>query len=175
VDGWRRGPHSRLDPATEKVLGADDYLSVYLSQSGQTAPVELFLAWYKSQDNGGVHSPEICLPGGGWEIAKLEQIASPVKSPDGAEFTLNRAIIQKGTSRMLVYYWYEQRGIRTSSMYQAKLQLMIGKLLYGRNDSAIVRLITPIEKDGGEVGAEMRLHDGLAAILEPLPRFIPGI
>lgn len=175
IGEWRRGPHSRLDPATEQILAADDYLSVNMSQSGQAASVELFMAWYKDQDNGGVHSPEVCLPGGGWEIAKLEQIESPVKSSNGEQFTLNRAIIQKGVNRMLVYYWYEQRGTRTSSMYEAKLQLMLGKFLYGRNDSAIVRLVTPIEQGDGESGAEMRLQEGLAAVLKPLPRFIPGI
>lgn len=175
VGEWHRGPHSQLDPATENVLAADDYLSVYLTQKGQAAPVDLFMAWYKNQDSGGVHSPEVCLPGGGWEIAKLEQIESPVKNSAGESFTLNRAIIQKGVNRMLVYYWYEQLGTRTSSMYEAKLQLMLGKFLYGRNDSAIIRLVTAIGPDDGEAGAEMRLKDGLAAVLKPLPRFIPGI
>lgn len=175
VGEWRRSPHSQLDIATEQVLGADDYLSAYLSKSGQAVPVDLFMAWYKNQDRGGVHSPEVCLPGGGWEIAKLDQIESPVKNSAGEKFTLNRAIIQKGVNRMLVYYWYEQRGTRTSSMYEAKLQLMLGKFLYGRNDSAIVRLVTTIEQGDGEAGAEMRLQDGMAAVLKPLPRFIPGI
>ena len=176
IGDWRRGPHSELDPATAKVLGADDYLSATMGKSAQESTVELFIAWYENQADGGVHSPEVCLPGGGWEIAKLEQIESPVKSSAGEVFTLNRAIIQQGVNRMLVYFWYEQRGTRTSSMYKAKLQLMLGKFLDGRNDSAIVRLITPIgPDDGGVAGAELRLQDGLAAVLKPLPRFIPGM
>jgi exosortase/archaeosortase family protein len=35
--------------------------------------VGLFMAWYEDQSQGGVHSPEICLPGAGWEIAWLER------------------------------------------------------------------------------------------------------
>jgi EpsI family protein len=62
--------------------------------------VDLFIAWYADQYTGGVHSPEVCLPGGGWEIADLQHIAAPAAA--GASFTLNRAIIQKGTSRMPV-------------------------------------------------------------------------
>ena len=175
VGEWRVGAHTRLDPATEAVLAADDYISTDLMQRGMAAPVELFVAWYKNQDHGGVHSPEICLPAGGWEIAALEQIDSPLPNAAGEGFTLNRAVIQKGTSRMLVYYWYEQRGMGTASMNEAKLQLMLGKFMDGRNDSAIVRLITPIRIGETMSDAEARLTDALQGVLTPLPRFVPGV
>ena len=42
-------------------------------EGGQAQPVGFFTAWYEDQSQGGVHSPEICLPGGGWEIAWLER------------------------------------------------------------------------------------------------------
>lgn len=99
-----------------------------------------------------------------------------MREPRGAgqTFTLNRAIIQKGVDRMLVYYWYDQRGVRTASMYQAKLQLMLGRLVNGRDDSAIVRLITPIGPKEDVSVAEARLVDSMNALLTPLPRFVPG-
>lgn len=175
VGEWRIGSHSRLDAATESILAANDYLSVQMTRSGPAEPpVELFMAWYENQNQGGVHSPEVCLPGAGWEIAELDRIGAPFPNAAGEPFTLNRAIIQKGVSRMLVYYWYEQRGVGTASMSEAKLQLMLGKFLEGRDDSAIVRLITPIGPDENEAVAERRLQDGLQAVLKPLPRFMPG-
>ena len=50
-------------------LGADDYHQVTLVSADQEIPVGLFMAWYADQTQGGVHSPEVCLPGSGWEIA----------------------------------------------------------------------------------------------------------
>ena len=84
------------------------------------------------------------------------QVPSPVTSLDGSEFTLNRAIIQKGVNRMLVYYWYDQQGVRTASMFEAKMQLMLARFRDGRDDSAIVRLITPIDPEEGIEAAEAR-------------------
>ena len=170
---WEAGPQRVLDPQTEQVLAADDYHSVSLSRADGTVPVDLFMAWYKDQMTGGTHDPEVCLPGGGWEIADLKQIeATPAV---GAPFTLNRAIIQKGLDRMLVYYWFEQQGNRTGSGFSAKMQLMLGKITNGRNDSAIVRLITTIDPNEGEAAAEARLQDAMDGVLGALPRFIPPL
>ncbi|WP_074736806.1 VPLPA-CTERM-specific exosortase XrtD [Ruegeria halocynthiae] len=173
IDGWQAGHQRALDPVIEQVLGADDYYSAEIRQFGDQAPVDLFMAWYRDQNDGGVHSPEVCLPGAGWEIAQLNKIDAPV-SPEMA-FSLNRAIIQKGTTRMLVYFWFEQQSQRTSSGLKAKLLLLAGKVRYGRNDSAIVRLITPISSndDEGMIQAENRLNEATRSILPQLPRFIP--
>lgn len=176
VGDWNTGQPVPLEPDVEAVLAADDYLSVSLRAQEAQAPVDLFLAWYSNQDKGGVHSPEVCLPGAGWEIAKLESISFPEATGAGpGAGTLNRAIIQKGVDRMLVYFWYEQQSVRTASMFQAKLQLMLGKVRNGRNDSAIVRLITPIGPEESQAAAEERLISATRGLLAPLPRFIPGV
>ena len=181
LDDWQAGPPRAFDPAIERVLAADDYHSVALTRPDEPVSVDLFIAWYKDQMTGGAHSPEVCLPGAGWEIAALDQIAAT--GPDGAPFMLNRALIQNGADRMLVYYWFEQQGRRTASGFSAKLQLMLGKITNGRSDSALVRLITAIPRTPGDVGAgeaalaaaEARLQDAMSATLSPLPRFVPGL
>lgn len=175
VGTWSSGPQFSLDPAIERVLRADDYLSLNLNNPSAIEQVELFIAWYEDQSQGGVHSPEVCLPGAGWEIAKLEQIEATPPTGFGETFDLNRAVIQKGVNRMLVYYWYEQQGQRTASMFTAKLQLMQGKLTNGRNDSAIVRLTTDMLPGESIADAELRLQDSLQSVLTKLPRFIPGL
>lgn len=179
--GWQSGPPRAFDPAIERVLAADDYHSVALTRAGEPAPVDLFIAWYKDQMTGGAHSPEVCLPGAGWEIASLGQITAT--GPDGLPFTLNRALIQNGADRMLVYYWFEQQGQRTASGFAAKWQLTLGKITNGRGDSALVRLITSLPPTEGDaaagqaalVAAEARLKGAMAATLVPLPRFVPGL
>lgn len=171
LDDWQSSFGQRLDPETERVLAADDYHMVTLVKEGAT--VDFFMAWYKDQMTGGTHSPTICLPAGGWEIAALEQVSSP-EGVAGGPFTLNRALIQKGLDRMMVYYWYDQQGVRTASSYRAKLVMTLSRVQTGRSDGAIVRLITPIAPGESDATAEARLQDALRAVVEPLPRFLPG-
>lgn len=173
VEGWTIASQQRLDPEVAQVLAADDYLSVSLTKPGDKAPVDLFVAWYKDQMTGGTHSPTICLPSAGWEIAGLTTIPSPADVAGGA-FTLNRTVIQKGMSRMLVYYWYDQQGVRMASSYKSRLLMTMTKVTEGRSDGAIVRLITPIANGETEAAAELRLQDSLRALAPTLPRFLPG-
>lgn len=174
LGSWRASPPQQLDPQTAKVLAADDYLSVSLVKPGERQPVDLFMAWYKDQMTGGTHSPTICLPSAGWEIAGLRSVAAP-EGVAGAPFTLNRTVIQKGMARMLVYYWYDQQGTRTASSYYAKLLMTLSKVGRGRSDGAIVRLITPIAPGETEAVAEARLQEAMKAVVVPLPRFLPGL
>jgi len=171
---WTAGPAQRLDPATEKVLAADDYHSVSLARAGAAAPTDLFIAWYRDQMTGGTHSPTVCLPGAGWEIASLEAIDAPADMAGATPFTLNRAVIQKGLDRMMVYYWYDQQGVRTASSYYAKLLITVAKVRTGRSDGALVRLITPIQPGESDAAAEARLKDAMQGVLAPLDRFVPG-
>lgn len=170
---WRSSAPQRLDPQVAKVLAADDYHSVTLTRPGAAQPVDLFMAWYQDQMTGGTHSPTICLPSAGWEIAGLESVPAP-EGVAGAPFTMNRTIIQKGVDRMLVYYWYDQQGVRTASSYYAKLVMTLSKVESGRSDGAIVRLITPIGPGESEAVAEARLQDAMRAVVPALPRFLPG-
>jgi exosortase D (VPLPA-CTERM-specific) len=174
IGDWeQQGSARRLDARVERVLGADDYRSVTLAKPGAAATVELFSAWYADQSDGGVHSPEICLPGGGWEIAWLER--SDITAEMGADrpFLINRAIIQKGETRMMVFYWFDQKGRKIAWDMAAKYWLMVDGIRTGRTDGALVRLTTPILKDETDAAAEARLMDVLKASDPVLARFIP--
>jgi len=174
LGAWQAGTRRSLDRDVARILAADDYHSVALSRPGAAESVDLLLVWYADQMTGGVHSPEVCLPGGGWEIADIRPVDLSDRVSDGRGLVANRAIIQQGVDRMLAYYWFEQQGKRTASEFQAKLHLMTGKLANGRNDSALVRLITPIRVDEGEAQAEARLLEALEEVVAELPRFIPA-
>ena len=53
------------------MLGADDYLAALWRNPDEAQPVDLFLSYYLSQTDGdAIHSPEVCLPGAGWEVAR---------------------------------------------------------------------------------------------------------
>jgi exosortase D (VPLPA-CTERM-specific) len=173
LDDWRRVDTQTLDARIERALGADDYLSTTYRnlQDGTTA--DLFIAWYKDQTKGGIHSPEVCLPGSGWEMAEIGEIN--IAASEGASHPVNRAIIQKGEQRLLVYYWFEQFGGRTASDYVAKASLLRDGVLHGRTDGAIVRVITPLLPGQPERRADARLREVVDSVKASLPRFVPTL
>ncbi|MEO1788356.1 MAG: VPLPA-CTERM-specific exosortase XrtD [Pseudomonadota bacterium] len=167
-------PARTLSPAIARALGADDYRSATFQRPGEGATVDLFLAWYADQSHGGVHSPEICLPGAGWEIAWLERTDMAPHLNSAEPFHINRAIIQRGEARMMVFYWFEQKGRRIAWDFAAKYWLMVDGIATGRTDGGLVRLTTPMGTGEGEAAAEARLQEMLRALIAPLPRFVPG-
>jgi EpsI family protein len=162
-----------LAPDVERALQADDYHQITLRNPANAAEVGLFMAWYRDQSRGGVHSPEICLPASGWEIAWLER--SDITEAMGTEtpLVINRAIIERGMTRMMVYYWFQQGERRVAWDMAAKFWLMVDGIRSGSTDGAIVRLTTLIGSDETDAQAEARLQNVLAELMDPLPRFIP--
>ncbi|KIC41608.1 transmembrane exosortase [Ruegeria sp. ANG-R] len=171
---WRQqGSQQFLDSRIEEALAADDYLQIDLAKEGLAPEVSLFMAWYDDQSQNGVHSPEICLPGAGWEIAWFERTDIGKLVNSETPFNINRAIIQKGELRMMVYYWFEQKGRRIAWDFAAKYWLMMDGIRTGRTDGALVRLTTVIEPGESDAAAEARLQDVVDNLSPILPRFIP--
>jgi len=173
IQGWA-GYSQRLEPKVEKVLAATDYLNMTYHSVEATAQVSMFVAFYDTQTEGeGIHSPEVCLPVGGWEIFSLEAYRIDMVGTDYGAFEINRAVIQKGLSRQLVYYWFEQRGKRITNDILAKFSVLRDGLTTGRTDGALVRYTTEIRGDEAEAGADARLQEFMAQSLKRLPRFVP--
>jgi EpsI family protein len=171
---WQQvGSARALTADVEDALNADDYHSVYFSTGDGSPEVELFMAWYQDQTRGGVHSPEVCLPGSGWEIAWLERTDITDRIGADTHFELNRAIIQKGETRMMVFYWFQQRERRLAWDVEAKFWLMVDGIATGRKDGAMVRLTTLIDRNETDEQAEARLMGLLEELVVPLPRFVP--
>ena len=178
---WTASAPRRLEPQTEAVLKADDYLSIGYTSPEQARPVDLFIAYYEKQTEGaGIHSPQVCIPAAGWEMSRITDTTVPV-TPAGAAadvppigMPVNRAVIQKGLERQLVYYWFEQRGRQVTSDYAAKATTILDAITRGRTDGALVRLITPIGPgQGAEAAADERLQVFLGEMAGVLPRFVP--
>ncbi len=173
IGDWAGGT-AALDPEVERVLGATDYLNATFSAPGETAHVNMFVAFYDRQTDGeGIHSPEVCLPVGGWEIFSLRPHSVDFTDAGYGRFEVNRAVIQQGQTRQLVYYWFEQRGKRIVNDFHAKLTVVYDGLTMGRSDGALVRYVTPIAAGETEADAEARLVRLIAGSLPHLPRFVP--
>ncbi len=167
------GVTEMLDPETEAVLGASDYINATYVAPGESS-VNIFAAWYESQTEGeGLHSPEVCLPVGGWEVFSIDPTPVSIPGTVYGDFMVNRAVIQKGLSKQLVYYWFEQRGQRMTNDYAAKFSVVWDSLTRGRSDGALVRFVTPINPGESEADADARLQRFMAEALKLLPRFVP--
>lgn len=170
---WHAGIPTVLSPAVAKTLGADDYHGIDLVRPNDPRAVNFFSAWYADQSRGGVHSPEICLPGAGWEIAALQRIDIAEEIGWAEPFNINRAVIQKGMVRQLVYYWFDQKGRKVAWDFAAKAYLVVDGVRTGRTDGALVRLTTVIHPNETEADAELRLRSVLDEVLPLLPQYIP--
>ena len=171
IGGWR-GVETPLDAATLRTLGADDHLNARFVRGSES--VDLLLTFYTAQTGGnsGVHSPAVCLPAGGWEVSQWSRRSVALGDQS---LTVNRAVIQKGLERRLVYYWFEQRGRQTASEYAVKFSLLQDAIATGRSDGGLVRLVTPISPGEDAATAEARLDDMLHTLVPLLTAHFPPI
>jgi exosortase D (VPLPA-CTERM-specific) len=162
-----------MDKETREGLGLTDYiLSDYTRKDGR--PVNFYVAYYASQRSGvSPHSPSVCIPGNGWQI--LELVRSSYTNADGTiSLPLNRVIISHGQERQLVYYWFEERGMKIANEYLSKLYLLRDAMFKNRTDGALVRLTTAIYPGETDNDAEKRLQVFLQALMPNLDAYLPS-
>jgi exosortase D (VPLPA-CTERM-specific) len=167
------GKPSTIEPDVERFLGVTDYiLSDYAKRDGRS--VNLYVAYYASQRTGiSPHSPSVCIPGNGWQITKLER--TNYRSNDSnISLPLNRVVIEKGRNKELVYYWFEERGMKIANEYLSKLYLLRDAIFENRTDGALVRLTTPLYPGEIESDADKRLQEFTRAVVPNLSAYLPS-
>ena len=144
LGAWRRrGPDARFDAATEAVLRADDYVSRdYMTADNKMA--SLYVGYYNTQRVGATyHSPLNCLPGSGWELT--EPATVKINPADGSPaFEANRYLLQNGTNRHVLVYWYQGRGRAVASEYWDKFYTVMDSVRRRRSDGSMVRVLIPV-------------------------------
>jgi len=152
---------------------SDHFIADYHAVNNGSSPINLYVAFYASQRKGAsVHSPRSCIPGGGWEVQSIEQ--QSLETPGLAEeFIVNRVLIQKGDSRQLVYYWFQQRGRIITNEYLAKWFIFWDALTKNRTDGALVRVTIPVTEADGLIGAEASLQKFIADFYPLVSEYIP--
>lgn len=168
--GWR-SEIQQVDKETLEVLGADDYLITNFTTPKQDN-FNLYIAYLNAQRHGhSWHSPQQCIPGGGWRITEHEIV--PAQTPAGEAYHINRMIIENRGARQLLYYWYDQRGRRIADEYVMKVMLVLDAVGMRRTDGAMIRLMTPIEQGEPVEAADTRLRGFMDQLNPKLGRYIP--
>lgn len=173
VNSWRGAPFA-LEKQYIDTLRFDDYvLADYRSDNEQ--PVNFYAAYYRSQKKGqSAHSPQSCLPGGGWEISSFQSTELPSTSKLVHPLHVNRALIQKNDQKQIVLYWFKQRDRILTDEYLVKLYLLWDAIFRRRTDGALVRLASLVGPGESEAAVDHRLREFATAIEPELVRFVPN-
>lgn len=171
VSGWI-GRSVPMETVYLDALRFDDYLLADYRREGDP-PVNFYVAYYASQRKGqSAHSPRTCLPGGGWEVVSLER--TNVSTQAGEPFVVNRAVIQKGSTKQVVWYWFHERGRMLTNEYLVKFYLLWDAVAKNRTDGALVRLTAPVQPGEDEVFADRRLAAFIDSVQPMLTQYIPS-
>jgi len=171
-DGWK-GQRGYLEQIYIDALKLDDYAMIdYFDKDGHQ--VNFYSAYYNSQRKGAsAHSPRSCIPGGGWRITSLKQVAVPGAVINGKPLMVNRLVIAKGEVKQLVYYWFQQRNRDITNEYLVKWYLFWDALTKNRTDGALLRLTTVINTDDTLEAADKRLADLASKITPVITEYVP--
>lgn len=170
LDAWQ-ARETALPLEVERALGLDDYvLADYTAPGGER--VNFYVAYYGSQRKGlSPHSPQVCIPGGGWVISDLRTVDFALA--DGTPLTAMRVLIDRAGERALVYYWFEQRGHRLTNEYVMKWHLLRDAVVRNRTDGALVRVVTDLGRGEDLRAADERLMRFARVAVPRLGAFVP--
>jgi exosortase D (VPLPA-CTERM-specific) len=166
LGNWH-GEQSAMEETITQFLGLTDYiLANYKNEKSET--INFYAAYYESQRKGvSPHSPRVCIPGGGWQIADISRTLA-------GNLPINRIVIKKEDNTQLVYYWFQQRGRQFANEYFMKWYLFKDALLLNRTDGALVRITTAVAKNENIQDADNRLTAFAQQVAPVLPKFIPN-
>ena len=164
IGDWK-GQHEKLDDPVVEKLGMTDYLLAnYRNDKGTL--VNFYVAYYQSQRKGvSPHSPRVCIPGGGWEIAEFERT-------EVNNHPVNRVLIKKGNQRQLVYYWFQGHGRLIANEYINKWYLFIDSIFKNRTDGALVRYTIAVGQHEDIKVAEAKILSFMAESESQLNNYI---
>ena len=170
VGAWR-GISEALPPSELAILRVTDYLNRLYAAPGK-APIWLYVGYYETQRQGQIiHSPQQCLPGSGWNFLSRQYLtlglpgrASPV--------TINNVLVGKGEERLIVLYWYQERGRIVANEYKAKLYMITDAVMQNRTDGALVRLSAPVR--GSQEQTIQQLLEFARLMFPSLTEFLPN-
>ena len=152
-----------LDSAVELELQADFHLQrAYFTRSD--GPVWLYVGYYGTQRGGRPeHTPRGCYTGAGWGI----ESSRTVESGPNDDLRVNEYLVVQRGERRLVHFWYRSHR-RTGILggLDQNIDRLLGRLLDGRADGALIRVSTPIIRND-TIAARGRLLS-FSSLLDPL-------
>jgi len=141
IKTWK-GAEVPIEDRVLNILGVEDYLNRAYREVDKGL-VYLYIGYYQTQKQGDtIHSPKNCLPGSGWEHFDVGY--ENISLQGHPTIRVNSYLIEKGTAKQVVYYWYQSNGRVIASEYWGKIHLVMNAMTRNRTDGALVRVTAPI-------------------------------
>lgn len=171
VGDWRLTSVGVIPQDDLAVLRADDtLLRTYDSKYGGA---NLYIAFFKTQRTGQTpHSPKNCLPGAGWSPTATGYIDVPIPSRNET-IQVNRYIVSKGDQKSLVLYWYQTQRRVIANEFAAKFWLVADSVRNHRSDTALVRVVVPVNGDHDDAATKTGIAF-VQAMYPALRAYLPG-
>lgn len=171
LSGWSGTPVP-MSKKEQEILNADDFASILFTKAATESSIFFFSAFYQHQTpEKNIHSPKNCLPGSGWAMIDTKVITVPLRT-GGKSHQINQVVIQKGLSKQVVLYWYQERGRIFPNEYWGRFYLVKDALTLHRTDGALVRISASLEGSvENTVNKELQFIRNLTPMLSD---YIPG-
>jgi EpsI family protein len=168
IGDWKFARKSFFSAPVIDMLGVADYIS-YDYAEGDGRLLNLYISYFTAVGvTGGYHSPQNCLPGGGWNIAAVEDV------PLARGGKIKKVVVQKGGEQQVVLYWFQNRGRIIASEYWEKIYLVLDAVFKQRRDGSFIRIIGQVPKGGDREAFTAEMVEFASRTIELAAQFIPG-
>jgi len=168
IGEWKFARKSFFSAPVIDMLGVADYIS-YDYTEGNGGLLNLYISYFTAVGvTGGYHSPQNCLPGGGWNIASV----ADVPLARGGE--IKKVVVQKGAEQQVVLYWFQNRGRIIASEYWEKIYLVLDAVFKQRRDGSFIRIIGQVPKGGDREAFTAEMVEFAGKTVELAAQYIPG-
>lgn len=154
VPGTWTGSHMKIDAATEKILGADEYLNLYLKSDAQPYQVTVFITYYANAMSKIPHVPWVCMTQAGFRVVDTREDAMTISAVAGKEIRPNVLYFERDSGarkeRALMFHYFSVGGTYTGSRELARLLSTTGSL--GREGSYLsqTQIVIALPPDDAE-------------------------
>jgi EpsI family protein len=171
VDSWQMVAEYPMEPEIQAQLQTDD--SINRIYSGPGGNVNLFIAYFLTQRTGKKpHSPKNCFPGQGWEPIRSDIVTIPLT--DNRAIEVNHYVLQKGSQKSIVFYWYQSNERVIASELDARIYTVLDSIKKRRSDTALVRVMVNLPQSGNERDAYRVLTDFVHSMFPKIKDHLPA-
>ena len=178
MPGWK-GEHTRLPEATEKVLGADEYLNLALKSPDGEYQVLVFVTYNANAMSNIPHVPWVCMTQAGFRLVTIRQDDLQHPSKQGKEVRVNALYFEPGEDmgrqRALMFQYFNVGGTYEWNRQLARIMATSGAI--GRRGSYLSQTQVavwfppseagdPLAKDGAAYQIGLKFLSVLIPLLE---------
>lgn len=147
IGHWECPEYSEGNGAIPRLAGVQSYLArKYRNHADHEIGLYAGYVEKQTQDREVIVPIQYYLgePFEGWLIVdqNLDSLEIPGYSKNG--INVNTCVIQSGTRKQLILYWYQIGGKFIANKYWAKISLIFNAILKNRRDGAFIYLSTPV-------------------------------